>query len=661
MCGIAGFISKNCDEDILARMGDVLTHRGPDDTGYYYSKCRNICLSNCHSNCQNNFQGSVGLVLKRLSIIDVENGKQPAYNESGNVVVILNGEIFNFRQLRTELELRGHRISNNSDTAVLPHMYEEYGLSMFSRLSGQFAIAVYDEDCGRLVLARDRMGIIPLSYYHKNGEFLFASEIKSILATGRVTAELDYTTLFDTFTFWSPQYDRTSFKGISNLMPGEYLIYRDNEIKRDLFYSLKYNNTGLHQDFGDVAEETEMLLSRAVQKRLIGDVKISTYLSGGLDSSLITAIIASRFNNSVEAFSVGFEDAVYDEHKYQKMVCDHLGIRQHKILFSNSETAGLIKKIVWHTEVPLLRAGPVPLYKLSGLVNGNNIKVVLSGEGADELFGGYDIFREVKIRSYLKKYPDSELRKQLFRKVNLFSDSRLQSATAGSLNYFYMHGNEDRLMESHYTRWRQFGFFERFFSDKSKQMLKEQQYPDFYRSLGLEHLQDIDNVNLHDMVGWSDIQRSQYFEIKTFLSQYLLCSQGDRVSMAHSVEVRFPFLDEDLLEYSMSLNDRFKIKGLNEKYILKKIAEKYLPGELVNRKKFPYRSPMDVRKILCDSYMEYIVSEESLRRFNVFNPAKIGGFIKSVTEREFLSERESMLFMGVLTTQILCDTFQLKT
>jgi asparagine synthase (glutamine-hydrolysing) len=634
MCGIAGFISKNCTESTLQKMGDMITHRGPDDTGYYY-------------------RDHVGMVLKRLSIIDVSNGKQPAYNENGKIAVVLNGEIFNFAELSKELESDGHRITNNSDTAVLPHMYEKYGTAMFERLSGQFAIAIYDTDSRKLILGRDRMGIIPLSYYHKNGEFLFGSEIKAILASGRVNRELSCETLCDVFTFWSPQYNRTIFKDIFSVLPGEYLVYHNNTIRREFYYRLKYGKLDGQRSFDRVEEELEDLLSKAVQKRLIGDVKISTYLSGGLDSSLITSIIASKFDSDVEAFSIGFEEEHYDEYKYQKQVCEHLGIQHKTILFRNSEIPELIKKIIWHTETPLLRAGPVPLYKLSELVNKNNVKVVLSGEGADELFGGYDLFREVKIRNYLRKHPDSTIRKQLFKKVNQFSDSLMQSATAGSLNYFYMHDSEDGLLDSHYTRWRQFGFFERFFSGNVKSMIKQMQVPNYRESLKLDSVQEIR--------GWTDIQRSQYFEMKTFLSQYLLCSQGDRVSMANSVEVRFPFLDDDLVEYCMSLNDKYKIRALNEKYILKKIAEKYLPTDLVNRKKFPYRSPIDIKAIQRDPYMSYMLSEEATNRFNLFNPIKISSFINGVTAKGVLSERETMLLMGVLTMHILCDVFGIET
>lgn len=633
MCGVAGFISKNCNESTLFRMGDTLLHRGPDETGHYY-------------------KDNVGLILKRLSIIDLANGRQPAYNEDGNVVVILNGEIFNYRKLREELEARGHKLSNHSDTAVLPHLYEEYGLSMFERLTGQFVIAIYDKNKGELILARDRMGIIPLYFYQKNGEFLFGSEIKAILASGRVSRELCHRSLFEVFTFWSPQQDRTIFRDIFSLLPGEYLVLKNNTITRDRYYRLKFKETAAHKSIEDAEVEVEELLCKAVQKRLIGDVKISAYLSGGLDSSLITSIVARKFDSSVEAFSVGFEDASYDEQSHQKLVCEYLGIRHRKVLFANSQLPELIRKVIWHTETPLLRAGPAPLFKLSELVNRSNRKVVLSGEGADELFGGYDIFREVKIKNYLKKYPESMIKKQLFRKVNRFSDSLMQSATAGSLNYFYMNSNDEGMLASHYARWRQFKFFERFFSPGMRERVKEARYPDYYGSLDMDLVQELEQ--------WTDIQKSQYFEIKTFLTQYLLSSQGDRVSMANSVEVRFPFLDDELVDYCMSLNDGLKIRALNEKYILKKIAGKYLPRELVNRKKFPYRSPVDAGIFMGDPYIKQILSRKSVESFNIFDPLKTETFINSITDKRMLSEREAMLFMGIMTTQVLCDLFEVK-
>jgi asparagine synthase (glutamine-hydrolysing) len=634
MCGIAGYISEHCSVAALRQMGDAISHRGPDESGYYHGY-------------------QAGFVSKRLSIVDITDGKQPAFNEDRSVVIVFNGEIFNYQQLRKDLEEKGHVLANRSDTAVLPHMYEQYGTGMFDKLSGQFAIAIYDTSARKLILARDRLGILPLFYYHHDGEFLFGSEIKALLATGRVGRSLSYESIFDIFTFWSPQQDRTVFKDIFSVLPGEYLEFQKNMVAVNVYYKLKYKKINQETELHKTLEETEALLVKAVETRLTGDVKISTYLSGGLDSSLITAILASRFNSSAEAFSLGFDDTRFDESKYQQMVCRHLGIKHHALFFKNSELPELIRKIIWHTEAPLLRAGPVPLFKLSELVNQNNVKVVLSGEGADELFGGYDIFREVKIRKYLRKYPDSTIRQILYRSVNQFSDSRLQGAPAGSLNYFYTRSSNNGNLESHCSRWGQFNFFQRFFSDDLKLSVQELAYPNYARSLRLENVQELES--------WTDLQKSQYLEIETFLSSYLLSSQGDRIAMANSVEVRYPFLDDALIDYTLSIKDNYKIKALNEKYLLKKIAERYLPAELLNRKKFPYRSPLDVREIMSDSYMRYILSKESLQKAGLFNADKITGFFDSVLTRDVLTERETMLLMGVMTTQIFCDIFNVRS
>lgn len=634
MCGIAGFISTKCNTATLNKMGDMLSHRGPDETGLFY-------------------EHDVGLINKRLSTIDLKNGKQPAYNENKDIAVVLNGEIFNHLELREMLKAGGHIISNNSDTAVLPHLYEEYGQAMFKKLNGQFAIAIYDKKLNKLLLARDRLGIIPLFYCFQNREFIFASEVKAILASGRVPSVFCYEAFCDVFTYWSPQHDRTMFEGVKSVLPGQYLIVENEEITRNKYYMLIFRKPDEQVDFNTSQAKIETLLLRAVEKRLMGDVKISSYLSGGLDSSLITAIVAKHFNSSVEAFSVNFEDTRFDEGVYQKQVCDMLGIKRHTILFKNYDFPELMNQIIWHTEVPLLRGGPVPLFKLSQLVGYNNIKVVLSGEGSDEFFGGYDIFKEVKIREYLKKYPESESRMKLLKRVNRFSDSRLESAKAGGLGYFYLHNHLDGLFESHYLRWRQIGFFGRFFSDNALSLLMREQSLNYAASLGFDCPDQIRT--------WSAIQRSQYFEVDTFLTRYLLSTQGDRMSMAHSVEVRFPFLDDELVGYCMALNDKYKIKALNEKYILKKIALKYLPEDLVNRRKFPYRSPVDVKKLLSDSYMRYMLSDEKISRFNLFNAGKVKGFINGIMKKDVLSEREIMLFMGILTTQILCSLFNIET
>lgn len=632
MCGIAGFMGPHGDAEILRRMGQALTHRGPDDTGYFCGD-------------------QLGLVSKRLSIVDVKAGKQPAYNEACTIVVVFNGEIFNYIQLRQELEAQGHVLSNRSDTAVLPHLYEQYGLGMFDKLSGQFAIAIADLKADKLILARDRLGIVPLHYYHENGEFFFGSEIKALLATGRVPRALSTEAMCEVFTFWAPQHNRTVLRNVYSVLPGEYLELQHDTLKAGAYFKLGFEKCDAPPDLSRSLQETEVLLLDAVGKRLTGDVKIAAYLSGGLDSSLLTAMLASRFDSGVEAFSVGFEDPRFDESLYQRLMCRHLGLKHHTVQFKNSEIPQLLKKIIWHTEAPLLRAGPVPLFKLSELVHQNGVKVVLSGEGADEFFGGYDIFREVKIKNYLQRYPNSPLRQRLFNTINQFSDGRMQTAPPGSLTYFYTHNNAPGPLRSHVTRWGQFGFFQRFLSDGFKADIETMPYPDYARSLALE--------GDHRMDDWTDLQKSQYLEIETFLSRYLLSSQGDRMAMANSVEVRYPFLDEALVAHCLGLRDTHKIKALNEKYLLKKIAEKYVPRELLLRKKFPYRSPVEATLLLRDPYIKALLTPARIKAAGVFHTDKICGFLDTVLEKPHITERETMLLLGVVTTQVFCDLFEI--
>ncbi len=634
MCGIAGLIHRECQMAVLEKMGMTIAHRGPDDTGYF---------------CSN----GTGMVQKRLSIVDIENGTQPVFNEKGSVLAVFNGEIYNHMTLRKQLERLGHVMSNNSDTAVLPHMYEEYGNGMFERLSGQFAIALYDIAGKMLLLARDRLGIKPLYFSPQDAGIVFGSEIKAILASGIMPARLCHRALFDTFTFWSPQKDLTVFEGIYCLLPGEYLEYRNSETTRTRYWKPVFGKAGRRADSQEVAGEVEALLEKAVSKRLMGDVAVSAYLSGGIDSSLITALAARAYSGPLEAFSITFENDVYDEYPYQKKMCEHLGIRHNTVAFSNSQIPEMIRKSIYHIEAPLLRAAPLPLLKLSGLVNSCSRKVVLSGEGADEFFGGYDIFREVKIRNYIRAHPRSEIRKRLFEKINLFVQGTGQAATAGGLNYFYMNVPGDGLLDSHYTRWRQFMFFKRFFSHRMRAMADDMGCPDY--------LSSIDLPDRDEMQSWTDIQKSQYLETVTFLSPYLLASQGDRVAMANSVEARFPFLDDSLVSYSMDMEDRFKIRALNEKYVIRSIASKYLPNEIICRKKFPYRSPVDISCLLENEYLKSMLSARKLAEYDIFDPVKTAFFIEKSLQKSRPGERDMMLIMGLVTTQVLCDVFSVST
>lgn len=630
MCGVAGLISENNKDynRILYDMVDSLKHRGPDDTGYY-------------------IDDYIGLGHARLSIIDPQNGKQPTTNEDDSLVIIFNGEIFNFQTLRKDLLEKGHHLSNNSDTAILPHLYEEYGLGMFAQLNGQFAIAIWDKHRQTLILARDRFGEKPLFYFHKDKTFCFASETKAIFKSGLIHAAISPIALKQIFTFWTTLGDRTIFQDIYQIPPGNYLVFKNYETDIKAYWNYTYSKgTDIkHMDKNDFIGELETKLISSVSNRMISDVPISFYLSGGLDSSLITSMAARISNKSLATFSINFDDSDFDESEYQNQMSQYLGTKHQRIMFSQKEIPSIIKDVVYHAEVPLLRSGAFPMYMLAQLLKSNDKKVVLSGEGSDELFGGYDIFREVKIREFCSRSPDSKFRAALYKRVNNYVKG-LSAQSANSLSLFYNSTDTQSRFSSHLLRWKLGTYSQQFFSPEYREAVKN-----------YDEIQDLDDSLPPDYLEWTSLQRAQYLEVTTLFTNYLLSSQGDRVSMAASVECRYPFLDSEVADFAAALPDSMKIRGLNEKYIVKRLAQKYLPEIITRRKKFPYRAPIKISGLMKDEYVKHMMSANSLKQFGVFNPDSAGKFVSSILHKENPTERDCMLFMGILTTQILCEQF----
>ncbi|MDV3427908.1 MAG: asparagine synthase (glutamine-hydrolyzing) [Bacillota bacterium] len=630
MCGVAGLISENKMEysSILHNMVDSIKYRGPDDTGYY-------------------MDDYIGLGHNRLSIIDPENGRQPAANEDESVVVIFNGEIFNFKTLRYDLQDKGHFLKNNSDTAILPHMYEEYGLDMFEKLNGQFAVVIWDKKKKKLILARDRFGEKPLFYFHKDKTFCFASEAKAILKSGLVQAGISPIALKQVFTFWTTLSDRSIFQGIYQVPPGSFLVYENckKDVKPYWNYSYSKGTDIRYKDKNDLISELDIKLTASVKNRMISDVPISFYLSGGLDSSLIAAIAAGISRKSLNTFSITFDDNEFDESEYQDYMSQYLGTKHQRVTFSKKQIPSIIKDVIYHTEVPLLRSGAFPMYVLAGLVRNNDIKVVLSGEGSDELFGGYDIFREVKIREFCSRNPESKFRQVLYKQVNNYVKG-LTSQSASSLSLYYNSPDLQSCFSSHLSRWKLGSYSQQFFSPEYREAMKMN-----------NDMRELEDSLPRDFMEWTPVQRTQYLEIIILFTNYLLSSQGDRVSMAASVECRYPFLDYEAAKFAASIPDFMKIRGLNEKYIVKKMASMYVPDLIIKRRKFPYRAPINISELMKDEYVRHITSDNSLKQFGVFNPNAAERFISSALLKESPTERDCMLFMGILTTQILCEQF----
>ena len=455
MCGIAGFFQitdkKANTRRTLEHMIYPLSHRGPDGFGFFRDDV-------------------AGLAHARLSIIDLEGGWQPITNEDHTLWIIFNGEIFNYPELRAALIKKGHVFTTQSDTEVIIHLYEEKGADCLAELNGQFAIAIYDSKKQALFLARDRMGIRPLYYLVHDGSFYFGSEIKALFSADQtIPRVLSTATLSDIFTFWCPTDQRTIFENVYQVLPGHYLeVSKSAGVKDPVrYWSLPFNPDACgkrsERDYGD---ELRALLIDSVRLRLRADVPVGAYLSGGLDSSSITSLVRNYTDNSLKTFSVTFEDEVYDESDEQNEMVHYLDTDHHRVQCSYARIAEVFPEVIWHAEVPLLRTAPTPLYLLSELVRQNNYKVVLTGEGADEIFGGYDIFKEAKIRAFINSQPDSKIRPYLLKRLYPYLALSPTKSAQYAKKFFATDAALDDLYYAHRPRWKTTSGTHAFFSER---------------------------------------------------------------------------------------------------------------------------------------------------------------------------------------------------
>jgi asparagine synthase (glutamine-hydrolysing) len=639
MCGIAGVFNRTSgqppDEEQLRRMLAMIRHRGPDEFGIF-------------------IDGPIGLGSARLSIIDLSGGQQPIANEDGTLWMVFNGEIFNYLELRPELEALGHRFSTQSDTEVLLHLYEEYGPQCLSRLNGQFAFAIWDARDESLFIARDRLGVRPVFYTVSAGDLVFGSEIKAILTDPRVCAEIDPVTLEQIFTFWSPLSPRTVFKGVEELPPGHYLIARHHELAVRSYWEIDFTDDherapAKPRSSDDYFEEFHDLLVDAAKIRLRADVPVGAYLSGGLDSSIIAAIIRNHSCNRLQTFSIAFNDANFDESIYQRKMADFLGT-DHQVVHAAHEDIGrAFPEVIWHTEMPLMRTSPAPMFMLSKLVRESGYKVVLTGEGADELLAGYDIFKEAKVRRFWARQPESKWRPRLLQR--LYPDIAGLGQSNPALLAAFFHGDLARLdlpYYSHAIRWRNNRRTCRYFS------------PAVQAELARQPVAALDQVAYPPQFArWGNLERAQFLEMSIFLSQYLLSAQGDRVAMAHSVEGRYPFLDERVVAFCNRLPSNLKLRCLKEKFLLKKIGRKYLPQEIWQRPKRPYRAPIHRSFFNAESeeYVREVLSPEQVARTGWFNPVAVGQLVAKVRQGGAIGETEDMALVGIISTQLLQNQF----
>ena len=619
---------------VLLDMAGELRHRGPDGAGLY-------------------LDGRFGMANTRLAIVDPLGGDQPLSDERGRFWVMQNGEIYNHVELRRELEQRGHRFATHSDTEVIAHAYEQWGVQFLERLNGDFAIAIWDRERRELLLARDRFGVRPLFLATYDGDLCFASEAKALLRHPRADRRIDAAGIVDVFTLWSTLPDRSAFAGIRELPAAHYLVVSADGARREArWWDLEFSKGGAgERSEQDLVDELHGLLEDSVRIRLRADVPVATYLSGGLDSSLIAALASQGVRReTLHAFGVGFADAHFDESAEQDAIARRLRTSFHRTGVDARAIGEVFPRVIELAEKPTLRTAPAPLLLLSGSVREAGLKVVLTGEGADELFAGYDIFREDKVRRFWARDPGSSLRPLLFGRLNrwLATDP---TRSGGLLAGFYGRGlrDLDDPLYSHRLRFTN--------TARCLRLL----HPDVIESArgDADPLERLLGLLPPRYASFSALGKAQYLEVAAFLQPYLLHTQGDRMLMGNSIEGRFPFLDHRIAEFAAGLPDRARLRGLEEKYLLRKAAARDLPRAIRERPKRPYRAP--IAEVFAGAgappYARELLRPEALADAGLLDPVAVERLAAKFGNLKLVSETDEMALVGSISLMLLHERF----
>ncbi len=618
MCGICGIaiptkLHRRIDETELLRMRDTLIHRGPDDAGKY-------------------IDGNVGLGHRRLSIVDLGAGAQPMPNEDETVWIAFNGEIYNHQQLRPKLEERGHVYRSFSDTETIIHLTEEFGPMGVQKLRGMFAYAVWDSVQQQLVLARDRIGIKPLYYtLSTDGVLHFASEIKALIEARAVKPELNYDALADYSANRFTSGEDTMFRGVKRLLPGHVLVWRDGVVKIERYWNLSYQKFPDKMSDGDYVEVFDELFRECVRMHLMSDVPLGMFLSGGIDSSAIAAIMSGMASEPIKTFSVAFAERDANELEYARAVARAYKTDHHEIVVSPEQFFGILPSLVYQEDEPIAHPSSVPLYYVSKLAQ-EHVKVVLTGEGSDELLAGYGKYRSTVYnlrlgRAYHRRMPGGVQRliRQAVEKLDGVSPlGRKLRRTFLCL--------PPKLEQIYFDN---FGVYStemqrRLFTDKTRARMAD---GDPYRA-EMEYIGKSDAEELLDQLLDADM--------KTYLHELLM--KQDQMSMAASIESRVPFLDHHLMEFAAGLPVRMKLRGLTTKYVLRRAMRRVLPAEIINRKKMGFPVPVGswFREGSRDVLEEYVLSRRARER-GIFNHDYVLGLVSRHQSGENHTERLWML------------------
>jgi asparagine synthase (glutamine-hydrolysing) len=605
MCGIAGFAdglvatTREGDDALVRAMCGVIRHRGPDDEGVHV-------------------EAGAGLGMRRLSIIDLSTGHQPMRNEDGTVLVVFNGEIYNYRELRRELESHGHVFYTSSDTETIVHAYEQWGEDAFARLRGMFGIAVWDRTKRTLLLARDRAGIKPLHYVTDGGRLYFGSEIKSLLTAGAAPRELDPTALDHYLSFLYAPRDRAMFKGVRKLPPGHLLRWRDGRAEVRPYWCIADRETFAGSE-AEAASELRQILADAVRSHMISDVPLGAFLSGGVDSSVVVGLMAQASARPVKTFSIGFDEPQYDELEHARAVSRHFGTEHHEFIV-RPDGIGILDRLIEHFDEPFADSSAIPTWYVSEVAR-RHVTVVLSGDGGDELFGGYDRYLphpaverfdrlplpgKRKVAAVIwPLMPHGASGKGLLRRVARSDDGRFLDSIA------QLQGDEKQAL---YT-------------------------PDFRRRLGGFDAEAFLGSHFARFASLGPQSRMMRFDFETYLPDDVL-TKVDRMSMAHSIESRVPLLDNDVIDFAASLPSSMKIVNGRRKHILKEAVRDLLPASILDRRKQGFGVPLGVwfRGELAGLFSDVLDSPRARQR-GYFEPA----FVKRLVAEHRSGRRDHTL------------------
>lgn len=604
MCGITGWASNDPkrspfdgDAALLSAMCGTIAHRGPDDEGVWLGP-------------------GAALGMRRLSVIDLKTGDQPVWNEDRSVLAVMNGELYNFREVRADLEEKGHRFETSSDTEILPHLYEEYGDSLVDHLDGMFAFAIWDKERGRLLIARDRFGEKPLYYGVFGDSLYFASEPKALFAHPEVPRSMDRDAVFLYLSFDYVPAPRSIYEGIRKLPAGHRLTWESGKLKIDRYWDISFQKAAKAPSENEASERLLELLSESVERRLVSDVPLGVLLSGGIDSSTVAALASKHSPGKVKTFSIGFEEASFDESSHARLVARHLGTEHHEEILSVAAAAGLVSEIADWLDEPLSDASLLPTFLLSGFVR-RHVTVALGGDGGDEIFAGYPMYLGHRVNRIYRTIP------KFLRSAIVEPAVRGLAAGTDNLTFDYkakrfVRSADREDVERHHT-W--FGSF----APEEKEGLLTREFADSLSGQDTyqqarELMSGCDSEDL--------IERMQYLDMKLYLAEDIL-TKVDRASMAVSLEVRAPFLDHKVAEYASSLPVNYRLRRQTSKYILKKAVSGLLPADIIKRPKKGFGIPVaEWLKGSLNPLLHDLLSENTLKEQGLFDPSYVAGLIK---------------------------------